>query len=151
MDDDIAFLPSKHQRPITPLEGNFEEFQRDRAISILAKKHYQAMRRKRKVTEHDISKTRASYRNALLNLQTTAQRLHTKATTDDIPFYQKQAEISMKESGDLLHKLNGGGSRRKRNKSRNKVYSAHKKSKRRRVKSTRRRHKKLTIHHRSKY
>ena len=102
--------------------------------------------------DEDISTARISYRNALLNLQATAQRLHTKATLDDIPFYQNEAEKYMKESGKKLYKLGTiGGSIRKRNKSRNKVYSAHKKSKRRRVKSTRRRHKKSTMHHRSKY
>ena len=163
---------SKHQRPITPLEGIFQEVQLDRAISIAAEQNYnkaimrskrmrrKIMRSKRSVTDEDededededISTARISYRNALLNLQATAQRLHTKATLDDIPFYQNEAEKYMKESGKKLYKLGTiGGSIRKRNKSRNKVYSAHKKSKRRRVKSTRRRHKKSTMHHRSKY
>lgn len=159
---------SKHLRPITPLEGIFQEVQRDRAISIAAEQNYnkaikiskrmrsKRMRSKRSVTDEDededISTARISYRNALLNLQATAQRLHTRATLDDIPFYQNEAEKYMKESGKKLYKLGTiGGSIRKRNKSRNKVYSAHKKSKRRRVKSTRRRHKKSTRHHRSKY
>lgn len=108
------------------------------------------MRSKRSVTDEDedISTARISYRIALLNLQATAQRLHTKAALDGITFYQNEAATYMRISEDLLHKLNtASGSRRKRNKSRNKVYSVHKKSKRRRVKPTRRRHEKSTIHH----
>ena len=142
---------SKCQRPITTLECYFQEFQKDTAISMLAKQNYQAMKSKRNVSNEEISITRSSYRNALLNLQATAQRLYNKAANDGIFFYQEQANKSIEENKHVLDKLNTSGSRRKRNKSRIKVYSAHKKSKRRRVKSTRRRHKKSTIHHRRKY
>ena len=130
---------------------HFQEFQKDTAISMLAKQNYQAMKSKRNVSNEEISITRSSYRNALLNLQATAQRLYNKAANDGIFFYQEQANKSIEENKHVLDKLNTSGSRRKRNKSRIKVYSAHKKSKRRRVKSTRRRHKKSTIHHRRKY
>ena len=149
MEDDEPL--SYDRRPITNIEGIFQKFQKDTAISLVAEQNYKAMISKIGVTDEEISKTRSSYRSALRNLQATAQRLYTKATSEDDTFYQQQALLSMRESDDMLDQLNSAGLRRKRNKSRNKVYSAHKKSKRRRVKSTRRHHKKSTIHHRSKY
>ena len=147
------------RRPIalTSVERAFQKFQMDTAISIAAKKKLKASKRRRGATESDIVKARTSCRNALRRLLTTGQILHTEAgaAIDNNPFfqfYQTQAEKAMRESCEMLDILDTtGGSRRKRNKSRNKIYSVRKKSKRRRVKSTRRRHKKSTIHHRSKY
>ena len=151
-DEDLDY----DRRPISKVEDAFQRFQNARAKSIAAEQTYKASMRRRGVPESTSAKMRTSRKNALRRLLATGQGLHTEAVaaTDNNPFYQfyqKQAEKSMKKSQRLLYKLDAGGSRRKRNKSMNKVYSAHKKSKRRRVKSTRRRHKKSTIHHRSKY
>ena len=157
-DADGYFGPGSKSIPLTKLERLFEAYQEATVKSMVARNKYKTTIGKKNITRSNANAyniataiARTNYRSALQNLQATAQRLYTKATSDDDTFYQEQALLSMRESKDMLDQLNSAGLRRKRNKSRNKVYSAHKKSKRRRVKSTRRRHKKSTIHHRSKY
>lgn len=162
MDDDINndnyYALNYGPGPITALERSFQEFEKATAKSMAAEEKYKAVISKRNITRsmtnkpnNFISKLRSERRTALRRLQISAQQLHTKAIADDVPFYQEQAAKSMRESDRILWELDTAGLRRKRNKSRNKVYSARKKSKRRRVKSTRRRHKKkpyVTYKHR---
>ena len=157
-DDDYYMLNYDPVVPITPLERSFQQFEKATAESMAAEEKYKAAINKTNITRsmtnkpnNLISKVRSKRRNALRILQTKAQQLHTKAVADDVPFYADQAYKSMRDSDNKLFELDTAGLRRKRNKSRNKVYSAHKKSKRRRVKSTRRRHKKkpyVTYKHR---
>lgn len=151
-DEDLDF----DRRPISKVEHAFQRFQTARAKSIVAEEKYKAIKRRRGVPESAIVKFRSDSRNTLRQEQAAAQGLFTEsvAAIPDNPLlniYEKQALDAMSKTVEKLDELNHGGSRRKRNKSRNKVYSAHKKSKRRRVKSTRRRHKKSTMHHRRKY
>lgn len=158
MDDHYYELNYDPVVPITVRERYFQDFEKATAKSMAEEEKYKAAISKIKITRsmtnkpnNLISKLRSERRIALQRLLTSAQKLYTKATADDDPFYQKQAANSIEESANKLFELNTAGLRRKRNKSRNKVYSARKKSKRRRVKSTCRRHKKSTLHHRSKY
>ena len=143
MDDDINdddyYMLNYEVKPITALERSFQEFQDDAAKSIAAKEQYKAIIKKPRVTYDSISKVRSERRTALRRLQISAQQLHTKAIADDVPFYQEQAAKSMRESDRILWELDTAGLRRKRNKSRNKVYSARKKSKRHK-KTHRRKH-----------
>ena len=132
--------------PITALERSFQEFEKATAKSMAAEEKYKAVISKRNITRsmtnkpnNFISKLRSERRIALQRLLTSAQQLHTKAIADDDPFYQKQAANSIEESANKLFELNTAGLRRKRNKSRNKVYSARKKSKRHK-KTNRRKH-----------
>ena len=149
--NDNYYMLNYEVKPITALERSFQEFEKATAEAMAAKEQYNAIMRKPRVTYDSISKVRSKRRNALRKLQTSAQKLHTKASADNVSFYEDQAAQSMIDSDRKLWELDTAGLRRKRNKSRNKVYSAHKKSKRRRVKSTHRRHKKSTRHHRIKY
>ena len=150
MDDDINdddyYMLNYEVKPITALERSFQEFQDDAAKSIAAEEKYKAVISKRNITRsmtnkpnNLISKVRSKRRTALRKLQTSAQKLHTRATADDVPLYQEQAAKSMRESDRILWELDTAGLRRKRNKSRNKVYSARKKSKRHK-KTHRRKH-----------
>ena len=170
MDDDgdyreYAFNYESRPGPLTTLEDLFEADQKATAKSMVAQnkynatiKNYEATSNKRIITrskaaklEKLISKDRSNYRATLRNRLAKAQSLYNQATADKDDIYQRLTVKNMSDTDDTLQGLDKAGLRRKRNKSRNKVYSAHKKSKRRRVKSTRRRHKKSTRHHRSKY
>ena len=149
MDDDINddyYMLNYEVKPITVRERYFQEFEKETAKSIAAEEKYKAAISKRNITRsmtnkpnNFISKLRSERRIALQRLLTSAQKLHTKAIADDDPFYQEQAAKSMRESANKLFDLDTAGLRRKRNKSRNKVYSARKKSKRHK-KTHRRKH-----------
>lgn len=139
INDDDYYELGYNREPVTALERSFQEFEKATAEAMAVKEQYKAIMRKRGVTYDSISKVRSKRRNALRKLQTSAQKLHTKASADDVPFYQDQAAQSMRDSANKLFELDTAGLRRKRNKSRNKVYSARKKSKRHK-KTHRRKH-----------
>lgn len=146
INDDDYYALNYDPGPITALERSFQEFEKTTAKSMAAEEKYKAAISKIKITRsmtnrpnNFISKLRSERRIALQRLLTSAQQLHTKAIADDDPFYQKQASNSIEESANKLFELNTAGLRRKRNKSRNKVYSARKKSKRHK-KTHRRKH-----------
>ena len=170
MDDDgdyreYAFNYESRPGPLTTLEGLFDADLKATAKSMVARNKYNATIKKHEATSKNkivtrskadeqeklISKDRSNYRATLRNRLAKAQSLYNQATADKDDIYQRLTVKNMSDTDDTLQGLDKAGLRRKRNKSRNKVYSAHKKSKRRRVKSTRRRHKKTTIHHRNKY
>lgn len=170
MDDDgdyreYAFNYESRPRPLTTLEGLFEAYQKAAAKNMVARNKYNATIKKHKATSNNIiitrskadelekliSKDRSNYRATLRNRLAKAQSLYNQAIADNDHIYQRLTVENMRDTDNTLQDLDKAGLRRKRNKSRNKMYSAHKKSKRRRVKSTRRRHKKTTIHHRTKY
>ena len=161
MDDDgdyrdYAFNYEPRPRPLTTLEDLFVADQKATAKSMVARnkykatiKNYEATSNKRIITrskaaklEKLISKHRSNYRATLRNRLAKAQSLYNQATADNDDIYQRLTVKNMSDTDDTLQGLDKAGLRRKRNKSRNKVYSAHKKSKQRRVKSTRRCHKK---------
>ena len=168
MDDDVDGLyggPRSKPIPLTELERLFEAYQEDTARSMVARNNYEATIKncedtsnKRITTRSDldkharlISKDRSNYRDTLRRALSKAQSLQDRAFADNDDIYHRLTVKNMKKDYNKLYKLDVAGLRRKRNKSRKKMYSARKKSKRRRVKSTRRRHKKSTRHHHSKY
>ena len=86
--NDNYYMLNYEVKPITALERSFQEFEKATAEAMAAKEQYNAIMRKPRVTYDSISKVRSKRRNALRKLQTSAQKLHTKASADNVSFYE---------------------------------------------------------------
>ena len=161
MEDDADGLyggPRSKLIPLTHGARLYKDNLRAKAQRMVAENTYKTTIAKPNITrsktpayDNATAIARIKLRTALQNELAKGQSLLDQAFADKDHLDQECEVNNMRENYDRLYKLDASGLRRKRNKSRNKMYSARKKSKRRRVKSTRRRHKKSTRHHHSKY
>ena len=137
MDDDESLYDTNYDsRPFTRDERAFNDLQHVVAKSRQASKEYDKVISKQAVTRRRslkpvILKAKSKYILYLRKLLTKAQKLHDEAIAAENTIYKKHAAKYMETTSQQLHKLQSGGSRRRRIKSARKKSKRHKKTHRR--------------------
>jgi hypothetical protein len=135
-DDEPLYSLNYDSIPFTPDERAFTNLQHAVAKSRLASKKYEKVISKQAVTRRGslkplILKAKSKYILYLRELLTKAQKLHNEAIAAENTIYKKHAAKNMETASKQLHKLQSGGSRRRRIKSARKKSKRHKKTHRR--------------------
>ena len=134
MEDDEPFYgPNFSRKILTADERAFNDLQDAVAKSIQASKKYKNVLSKRAVTrgvsrQSEILKAKLKKKTSLMHALTKAQILHNEAKAANNTIYIKHAAKYMETTSQQLHKLQSGGSRRRRIKSARKKSKRHKKT-----------------------
>jgi len=132
MEDDESLYGTNYDSiPFTRDERAFNDLQHAVAKSRQASKKYEQVISKQPVTRRRslkpvILKAKSKYILYLKELLTKAQKLHDEAIAAENTIYKNHAAENMKTASKQLHKLQSGGSKRRRIKSASKKSKRHK-------------------------
>jgi hypothetical protein len=132
-EDEPLYGPNFSRKILTTDERAFNDLQDAVAKSIQASKKYKNALSKRAVTrglsrQSEILKAKLKKKTSLMHALTKAQILHNEAKAANNTIYIKHAAKYMETASQQLHKLQLGGSRRRRIKSARKKSKRHKKT-----------------------